>query len=109
MNGAAAVVDSRIKAPKSSKTIMMGRSHHFLFWARNNQNSLSRLSAWESAAAFSNSLGGLDVVWLIVVVRFRIVRPAVTPRTVRERAHHNPGWASASMPLGARPIRDVCN
>ncbi len=57
MNGAAAVLESRIRVPSSSMTIMIGSSHHFLFWARNAQNSLARLSPWVSPAAFSNSLG----------------------------------------------------
>src|SRR5579872_3316044 len=57
MNGAAAVLERKIRTPSSSMTITIGASHHFLFWARNAQNSLARLSPWTSAAAFSNSLG----------------------------------------------------
>ena len=48
-------------------TITIGSSHHFLFCLRNAQNSLSRLSPWSSAAAFSNSLVGLGDVrsWVV--------------------------------------------
>ena len=46
--------------------ITIGNSHHFLFCLRNAQNSLSRLSPWCSAAAFSNSLVGLGDVSLMV-------------------------------------------
>src|SRR5262249_36524040 len=69
MNGAAAVLDSRIKVPRSSMTITIGSSHHFLFCARNDQNSLSKLSLWDSAAAFSNSPGIFGLRSLIVFVR----------------------------------------
>src|SRR5262249_19028151 len=66
MNGAAAVLESRISVPRRSMTIRIGSSHHFLFWARNAQNSRARLSPSVSAAAFSNSLGVWGVISLIV-------------------------------------------
>src|SRR5271157_3213984 len=66
MKGAAAVLDRKISTPRRSMVITMGNSHHFLFCLRNAQNSLSKLSPWCSAAAFSNSLVGLGDVSLMV-------------------------------------------
>ena len=60
------VLDTKISTASRSMTITIGSSHHFLFCLRNAQNSLSRLSPWCSAAAFSNSLVGLGDVWLMI-------------------------------------------
>ena len=66
MKGAAAVLDRKISTPRRSMVITMGNSHHFLFCLRNAQNSLSKLSPWCAAAAFSNSLVGLPDISLMV-------------------------------------------
>src|SRR5947209_16798357 len=106
MNGAAAVLESRISVPSSSMTIMIGSSHHFLFWARNAQNSLARLSPWVSAAAFSNSLGVWGVVSFIVVNSGCGLEPTaplelteIAPRAGRRRlggpVRFHPGTAGA--------------
>ena len=56
----------RERLRRTGKPITIGNSHHFLFWARNAQNSLTRLSPWDWAAAFSNSFGTSPVDLLIV-------------------------------------------
>jgi hypothetical protein len=80
MKGAAAVIDSIMSVAISSMTIMIGSSHHFLFWARNAQNSLTRLSPCASAAAFSNALGLSGSGWVIILLP--ILRVAVISRIV---------------------------
>src|ERR1700760_1002983 len=58
MKGAAAVVDRRISTPSSNRMATIGRSHHFLLWARKSKNSATRLSSLCLEAALSNSLSG---------------------------------------------------
>jgi hypothetical protein len=93
MNGAAAVLDSRISVPKSSITITIDSSHHFLFCARNDQNSLTRLSPWVSAAAFSNSLGASGALLLNTLLNM------MTCDSVPERSR----WLLSLGAVGSTP------
>ena len=53
------MLDSKISVPRSSMTITIGSSHHFLFWARKAQNSLARLSPWDCGGSFLELVGCL--------------------------------------------------
>src|SRR5437867_4961658 len=62
MNGAAAVPDIRMSRPKSSTTTRMGKSHHFLLFAKKSQNSATKLTCDCSTEDFSKSLKGLSLM-----------------------------------------------
>src|SRR5437867_3557917 len=91
MNGAAAVPDIRMSRPNSSTTTRMGKSHHFLLFAKKSQNSATKLTCDCSTEDFSKSLKGLS---LMMHIHSKLQSTSAFPG----RLNHGPGAVGLERP-----------